>query len=29
MPVPTAVLGAWLGSPNNQVVAAVSPGDHH
>jgi uncharacterized membrane protein len=23
MPVPTAVLGAWLGSPNNQVVAAV------
>ena len=22
-PVPTAVLGAWLGSPNNQVVAAV------
>src|SRR5258706_29140 len=23
MPVPTAVLGAWLGSPKNQVVAAV------
>jgi len=23
MPIPTAVLGAWLGSPNNQVVAAV------
>src|SRR6266436_9279714 len=23
IPVPTAVLGAWLGSPNNQVVAAV------
>src|SRR5712691_7672937 len=23
MPVPTAVLGAWLGSPGNQVVAAV------
>jgi uncharacterized membrane protein len=23
MPVPTAVLGAWLGSANNQVVAAV------
>jgi TMEM175 potassium channel family protein len=23
MPVPTAVLGAWLGSPDNQVVAAV------
>jgi len=23
MPVPTAVLGAWLGNPNNQVVAAV------
>ena len=23
MPVPTAILGAWLGSPNNQVVAAV------
>ena len=23
MPVPAAVLGAWLGSPNNQVVAAV------
>jgi len=22
-PVPTAVLGAWLGSPNNQAVAAV------
>ncbi len=23
MPVPTAVLGAWLGSPKNEVVAAV------
>jgi uncharacterized membrane protein len=23
MPVPTAVLGYWMGSPNNQVVAAV------
>jgi uncharacterized membrane protein len=23
MPVPTAVLGAWLGDPQNQVVAAV------
>ena len=23
VPVPTAVLGAWLGSPNNEVVAAV------
>lgn len=23
MPIPTAVLGAWLGSPHNQVVAAV------
>jgi len=23
MPVPTAILGYWLGSPNNQVVAAV------
>lgn len=23
MPVPTAVLGVWLGSPDNQVVAAV------
>jgi uncharacterized membrane protein len=23
MPVPTAVLGAWLGDPRNQVVAAV------
>ena len=23
IPVPTAVLGAWLGDPNNQVVAAV------
>jgi uncharacterized membrane protein len=23
MPIPTAVLGLWLGSPNNQVVAAV------
>ena len=23
MPVPTAVLGAWLGDPHNQVVAAV------
>jgi len=23
MPVPTAVLGAWLGSPGNQLVAAV------
>ena len=23
MPVPAAVLGAWLGSPNNEVVAAV------
>jgi len=23
MPIPTAVLGAWLGSPNNQLVAAV------
>ena len=23
MPIPTAVLGAWLGSPDNQVVAAV------
>lgn len=23
MPAPTAALGAWLGSPNNQVVAAV------
>ncbi len=23
IPVPTAVLGAWLGSPDNQVVAAV------
>jgi len=23
IPIPTAVLGAWLGSPNNQVVAAV------
>ena len=23
MPVPTAVLGGWLGSPDNQVVAAV------
>jgi uncharacterized membrane protein len=23
MPIPTAVLGAWLGDPKNQVVAAV------
>jgi uncharacterized membrane protein len=23
IPVPTAVLGAWLGNPNNEVVAAV------
>jgi len=23
IPVPTAILGAWLGDPNNQVVAAV------
>jgi uncharacterized membrane protein len=23
MPVPTVVLGAWLGNPNNQIVAAV------
>jgi uncharacterized membrane protein len=23
MPVPTAVLGFWMGSPNNQVIAAV------
>jgi uncharacterized membrane protein len=23
MPIPTAVLGAWLGSPHNEVVAAV------
>lgn len=23
MPIPTAVMGAWLGSPNNQVVATV------
>jgi uncharacterized membrane protein len=23
MPIPTAVLGAWLGNPQNQVVAAV------
>src|SRR5712692_2985292 len=23
MPVPTAVLGAWLGNPQNEVVAAV------
>jgi hypothetical protein len=26
IPIPTAVLGAWLGNPDNQVVAAVSYG---